>query len=246
MFQKGKSVPKGQRGDIALENLMAARISVGQSAKRFRQEIRKVVSLRYQLFLPSKYVEDRNRSWPLMLFLHGAGERGSDIERVKKHGPPKLVGRRKAFPFIVVSPQCPEGERWKPDALTALLDDVVSRYRIDEDRVYVTGLSLADSGRGLLQARIPVDSRRSLRFAVEASDGAPEISPGPAFPYGHSTVGRIPVPLDESERMINAVTNFGGEARLTVYPKAKHDSWTETYNNDELYEWMLTHKRQDR
>ena len=76
----------------------------GQSAKRFRKEIRKTVSLNYQLFLPSKYGSDRTERWPLMLFLHGAGERGNDIEQVKKHGPPKLVRRRKAFPFIVVSP----------------------------------------------------------------------------------------------------------------------------------------------
>ena len=134
---------------------MAARISMGQSAKRFRKEIRKVVSLRYQLFLPSRYAEDRKKSWPLMLFLHGAGERGSDVERVKKHGPPRLVARRKAFPFVVVSPQCPEGERWKPDTLTALLDDVVSRYRIDEDRVYVTGLSLGGFGTWALAGEDP-------------------------------------------------------------------------------------------
>ena len=71
-----------------------------------------------------------------MLFLHGAGERGKDVEMVKRHGPPKIVGRRRAFPFIVVSPQCDPDGWWDASELTALLDDVVQRYRVDEDRVY--------------------------------------------------------------------------------------------------------------
>ena len=226
---------------------MASRIKTGQTAKRFRKEITKVVALKYQLFLPSKYGEDREKRWPLMLFLHGAGERGNDVEKVKQNGPPKLVGRRKAFPFIVVSPQCAEGKRWRPDALMALLDDVVSQHRVDEDRVVVTGLSLGGYGTWTLAGEHPG------RFAAIA----PICGGGTRFHARSIAQARLPVwvfhgrkdrivPLEESERMVNFITHFGGEAKLTVYPKANHDSWTETYNNSELYEWMLRQNRGDR
>ena len=116
-----------------------ARAKTGQTAKRIRKVITKTVRMDYQLFLPSKYGSDKETRWPLMLFLHGAGERGNKIEQVTKHGPPKLVKRRKAFPFIVVSPQCPVDGWWNPDSMSVLLDDVIARHQVDEDRVVVTG-----------------------------------------------------------------------------------------------------------
>ena len=71
-----------------------------------------VVTMKYLLYLPKDY--DEKQSWPLVLFLHGAGERGDDLNLVKVHGPPKLVAAGKQFPFIVVSPQCPNGHWWEP------------------------------------------------------------------------------------------------------------------------------------
>jgi predicted peptidase len=77
----------------------------GQQAKAFEKEI--TVKLDYLLFLPEGYSADSDKKWPLMLFLHGAGERGSDVNKVKAHGPPRIVQNRKDFPFIVVSPSAP-------------------------------------------------------------------------------------------------------------------------------------------
>jgi predicted peptidase len=223
------------------------KVTTGQSAKRFRKEIKKTVRLNYQLFLPSRYGNDKSERWPLMLFLHGAGERGSDIEQVKTHGPPKLVKRRKAFPFIVVSPQCATDTWWDPDALTALLDDVVSRYRVDEDRVYVTGLSMGGYGSWALggqdpdrfAAIVPIcggGMRMHARRIAQAN------LPVLAF---HGAKDKA-VGLEESQRMVDFIKAFGGDAKLTVYPKAQHDSWTETYDNPELYEWLLSQNRKSR
>jgi len=101
-----------------------------QSPQQLDAQIR--VEMGYLLYLPKDY--DKQESWPLVLFLHGSGERGADLELVKKHGPPKLIAEGKDFPFIVVSPQCPKDRSWEPLELTALLDHVVSNNKVDKDR----------------------------------------------------------------------------------------------------------------
>src|SRR5262245_37617758 len=104
------------------------------------------VRLGYLLYLPMDYDQSNEKSWPLVLFRHGAGERGDDLEKVKTHGPPKLIAAGKEFPFIVVSPQCPKGKWWEPIELLALLDEIAGKYRVDPERIYVTGLSMGGFG----------------------------------------------------------------------------------------------------
>ena len=111
------------------------------------------VTLDYLLYLPKD--DSDEDAWPLMLFLHGAGERGDNLELVKKHGPPKLIAAGKDFPCIVVSPQCPADKYWEPIELIALIDDLSSRYKIDQDRIYVTGLSMGGYGTWRLAACAP-------------------------------------------------------------------------------------------
>ncbi len=226
--------PAGQdRGETSLE------IHPGtQEARELNRDVR--IVLDYLLYLPKDY--DRKDSWPLMLFLHGAGERGDDLELVKKHGPPKLVEQGKQFPFIVVSPQCPKGRWWQTQELSALVDEIVGKYGVDEDRIYVTGLSMGGFGTWALAAYTP------NRFAAIA----PICGGGEA--YWTKDFAHVPtwafhggkdslVPPERSERMVAALNKHGGEAKLTVYPKAAHDSWTETYANPEFYEWLLQQKR---
>ena len=94
------------------------------------------VSLNYLLYLPADY--GKQDQWPLLIFLHGSGERGDDLSLVKTHGPPKLIESGRRFPFIVVSPQCPAYQRWQPAVLSALLDDLEGRLKIDRSRIYLT------------------------------------------------------------------------------------------------------------
>ncbi len=212
-----------------------------QQPQHFERVI--TVTMDYLLYLPNDY--DQVESAPLLLFLHGAGERGSDLERVKLHGPPKLIAAGKEFPFIVVSPQCPGDRWWKPDDLSALLDELVEKYKVDKDRIYVTGLSMGGFGTWGLAASAP------NRFAA--------IVPicGGGDPSTARRLARIPiwvfhgakdpvVPLSASERMVDAVEEAGGNVKFTVYPEAGHDSWTEAYNDPELYKWLLEQKRTPR
>ena len=104
-------------------------------------------------FKPQKC--EQKESWPLLLFLHGAGERGDNLDLVKKHGPPKLIDGGKQFPFIVLSAQCPNGQWWEPFTLTALLDEIVEKYTVDQDRIFLTGLSMGGFGTWSLASRTP-------------------------------------------------------------------------------------------
>src|SRR5262245_10586021 len=111
-----------------------------QTPQSFEKTVTKKVRANYLLYLPRDYSATSKKSWPLMLFLHGAGERGTNLTKVAAHGPPKLVAQgRKDLPFIIVSPQCPAGERWRSETLIPLLDEVITKYRVDTNRLYLTG-----------------------------------------------------------------------------------------------------------
>lgn len=215
----------------------------GQSGRRLNRQVTKLVGCDYLLYLPKGYGQ-QDRKWPLMLFLHGAGERGSDLNLVKKHGPPKLVEAGQDLPFVIVSPQCPAGQWWPEhvDMLSALSDDVQSRYAIDPNRVYLTGLSMGGYGTWVLACQQP---ERFAAIAPVCGGGqaflADRLKNLPVWAF-HGAKDPI-VPLSESRQMVDAVNKAGGQAKLTVYPDAGHDCWTATYENPELYQWLLSHKR---
>ena len=219
------------------------------------------VTLRYLLFTPKDY-KSAGKKWPLMLFLHGLGEcSNDDLSRVKVHGPPHFVDSRPDFPFVLVTPQLPpppgykEGvsytpeqvvalaaEAWKPEELIQLVDHVTAKMNIDRDRVYVTGLSMGGFGTWRLLAAYPD------RFAAAVpicGGGEPEkmaaaLSRVPIWAF-HGAKDDV-VPLSYSQKMVDAVKRAGGDVKLTVYPDGQHDSWKPTYDNQEVYDWLLAHR----
>jgi predicted peptidase len=208
---------------------------------KFEKEIKVKVQLNYLLYLPKGY-EKGKKAWPLVLFLHGGGERGTDIEKVKKHGPPKLIAKGKDFPCIVLSPQA-RGFGWDAQTLHALLDDVTSKYRVDEDRVYVTGMSmggmgtwsLAASRPGRFAAIIPICGGGDAKDAKKLKDLPIRIYQGAKDPV---------VRVETARRMFKALKDAGArDVELTVYPDADHDSWTRTYDDAKVWEWLLKQKR---
>ncbi|QDV33637.1 carboxylesterase family protein [Tautonia plasticadhaerens] len=213
-----------------------------QQEKSFEKEITVTVSLDYLLYLPEDY-EDSDEDFPLLLFLHGGGESGDDLQEVKAHGPPKRIEAGEEYPFIVVSPQSP-GRGWDPQALSALLDEVVATYRVDEDRVFLTGLSMGGFGTWALAA---ADPDRFAAIAPICGGGDPRAADRlkdlPIWVF-HGAKDEV-VPLAASERMVDALEELGADVKFTVYPEAGHDSWTETYDDPGLYEWMLGHSRVD-
>lgn len=223
-----------------------------QTSRHFKGKSKPVAyELDYLLHLPADYDSKNSKRWPLILFLHGAGERGTNLAKVAVHGPPKMVKTNANFPFIVISPQCPSGQTWSDDALLALLDQVVKKHKVDPSRVYLTGLSMGGYGTWSLGLNHP------NRFAAIApicggGDTLPVLLPKTG---NQSALKKLPVwafhggkddvvPLVESERMVNALKRAGNQTvKLTVYPEAGHDSWTEPYKNQQLYDWFLQHTR---
>jgi predicted peptidase len=225
---------------LGIKTACAAEPLPAQSENHFEARITVTAKTDYLLFLPRDYAKSKQR-WPLMLFLHGSGESGSDLAKVKTHGPAKLVEDRPDFPFIVVSPQN-SGRGWNPDTLNALLDRIVSKYRVDKRRIYLTGLSMGGYGTWTLAAEHPE------RFAA-----AVPICGG-GNPKDAALLARLPiwafhgaldtkVPVARTRDMVAAVKAAGGNIRYTEYPQAGHDCWTETYANPELYTWLLEHHR---
>ena len=216
--------------------------TIRQSENKFEKQITITLPANYLLYLPVDYNQSE-KNFPLVLFLHGSGERGDDLEKVKIHGIPKLISEGKDFPFIAVSPQCPNDIFWSVDILSALLDEIESNYRIDTNRVYVTGLSMGGHGTWELAIKEP------NRFAAIApvcgwadTTKACTIAHLPIWIF-HGAKDMV-VPVAAAESMVRALKECGSDVKLTIYPDANHDSWTETYNNEELYKWLLEHSKE--
>jgi predicted peptidase len=200
------------------------------------------VTLRYLLYLPADYDTAKDTRYPLVLFLHGSGERGDDIEKVKIHGPPKLVAAGKEFPFVLCSPQCPADSRWNADELDKLVDELAGTYRIDRQRLYVTGLSMGGSGTWALITSRPEKYAAAMplcgRGDLQAAD---KLAKTPTWVLvGDKDRAET---VQNCQDMAAALKKAGGEAKLTVYPNVPHDCWTMTYNNQEVYDWLLSHRR---
>lgn len=209
-----------------------------QTAKHFSKTIAKEVALDYLLYLPSDYGQN-GKKFPLVLFLHGSGERGSDVNIVKKHGPPSLVEKGQKFPFILVSPQCPAGERWSAETLGPLLDDIESNYNVDASRIYITGLSMGGFGTWDLASAYP--DRFAALIPICGGGNVNTVCTLKNIPIWafHGRKDDV-VPFEQSEMLVNALKACGSNVKFTAYPEAKHDSWTITYDNPEVFEWMLS------
>lgn len=208
-----------------------------------RKSAQRLMKYRYLTYFPRGYDPRRKKGYPLLLFLHGAGERGSKLGLVKKLGPIREIERGRDLPFIVLAPQCPSNGGWNAEALAALLDDFQAGHNVNPARVYLTGLSMGSHGVWMLANAHPE------RFAAIAPVCPPVLRnrvPGrfkdmPAWVF-HGAMDSV-VPITNSLTMVRAIRKAGGSVRLTIYPDAGHDSWTQAYGNPALYRWFLKHRR---
>lgn len=202
---------------------------------------------RFWLYLPERYA-NRDGKLPLIIYLHGSSRRGRDIEKVKANGLPPVLDTKADFDFVVASPQAlsnhPWQECWRPDDLILLLDHLLAEYRIDPERVYLTGLSMGGYGTWACIGK------HADRFAAAVPicgggdpEWAPAMGPLPIWAF-HGEEDHV-VPIRRSREMVEAVERSGGNARLTSYPGVGHDSYTQTYANPELYQWLLQQQKRD-
>jgi predicted peptidase len=168
----------------------------------------------YLRYLPPDY-EPSGRPLPLVLFLHGAGERGDDPFLPAVYGPPKQIMEGRDLPFLLVAPQCPREQRWSPRSLSG-----------------TWALAVAQPHR--FSAIAPV-------CGFGDPSGVAPIAHLPAWVF-HGARDDV-VPLSRSEEMVKALERAGGNVRLTVYPEVGHDSWTPAYAEPGLYPWLLEQRR---
>lgn len=205
----------------------------------------KYYNFNYIKYLPKDY--DENKKYPLVLFLHGAGERGEDLDAVSRHGYMKYVRENgKEYPFIFIGPQCPDDKFWGcyTESLIAFLDYLCTEMPIDLDRVYLTGLSMGGTGTWMLAM---ADPKRFAAIAPICGSGiiwnAGILKDIPIYMY-HGDCDEI-VPINESVNMLKAIDKVGGNAELKICYGIAHNAWDIAYNGDELQNWLLSHKKQD-
>jgi predicted peptidase len=200
--------------------------------------------LKYMLVLPAKYYIEKKDKWPMIMFLHGGSCKGDNLDLVKIYGPAKYAEEQADFPFVVLAPQLPLNKWWtNVDTLAALLDDIIARYNIDEDRIYLTGMSLGGHGAWNLAAA------HSEYFAALAPIASYASEPD----IWAKCLTNIPIwvihgdqddlaPLSVDEKMVDALRECGASPRFTIL-KGRDHFITDVYENNELYDWFLTYKR---
>lgn len=218
--------------------------SLAMTHQEDRVETEKKIALDYLIALPEGYDADGD-AVPVLLFLHGAGERGKDLSKVKMHGPPKMVEKGRDFGAIVVSPQCPKDSWWtyEIDALIALLDKIERDYNVDKKRIYVTGLSMGGYGTFALAARQP----DRFAAAVPICGGgelfaAWRLTKLPMWVF-HGEADNV-VPVEESKRLVRMIQDGGGKrVKLTLYPGVGHNSWDKAYADEAMWKWLFEQQR---
>jgi predicted peptidase len=217
-------------------------------------------TLPYQLMLPENY--DPKQSYPLVIFLHGAGERGTDNVKQSVHGVPQFASEenRKKYPCFLIAPQCPEEKKWvevdwaadkhdtpkepsAPARLTLeLIDSLVKNYSIDKQRIYLTGLSMGGYGTWDLLARRPDFFAAGVVVCGGADEATAEKLKSLPLWVFHGAKDGVVKPI-RSQRMVEALKKVGSKVRYTEYPTVGHDSWNPAYQDPEMMKWLFEQKR---
>ena len=217
-------------------------INSNEQEETFTRQSLKIFSGSYLLYLPDHYSEEPKQNWPVLLYLHSADARSKSLQKVKQEGLPYVLRTGTKLPFIVVAPLCSPEEwwdsHWSLENLNVLLDELIEKYRVDSRRVYLTGWSMGGAGSWKLAndystrfaAVVPISGKTQLKYVAQLRN-----TPIWVFHGAKDTV----VPVSESQKMVDALQNSGGNARLTVFPDTDHEAWQQAYTNPQLYEWLL-------
>ncbi len=215
-------------------------------------------TLPYRIFIPPQLPP---RPVPLLLFMHGAGERGSDNRAQLKHGVREMIlWSRNTEPVIIVAPQCPSGQRWvdvdwskpahtmPPEPSFAMrmaleiINSLQREFAVDPQRLYVTGLSMGGYGTWDIIQRHPEKFAAAMPLCGGGDTaGAALFKDLPIWAFHGDQDGAVPV--SRSRTMVEALKQVGGKIRYTEYPGVGHDCWTRTYADPAVLQWLFSQRR---
>lgn len=242
--------------------------SFAQDLKQYEKQwyVSKGDTMPYRVLLPEGY--DASKTYPLIYFLHGSGERGNDNEKQLVHGAKLFLKEemRKNFPAIVVFPQCPEDSYWsnvirrdtggyreynfipggKPTIAMSmaqrLLKDLLKKYPINKNQVYVGGLSMGGMGTFEIVRRNPKLFAAAFPICGGASPAtAPKLKRVHWWVF-HGAKDNVVV-ISHSEKMVEALKRVNAMVKFTVYPEANHNSWDAAFAEPELFPWLFSNKK---
>ena len=199
----------------------------------------------YIEYLPENF--DSCKKYPLLFYLHGAGERGDDLDSIAMHGYLQYVKEENAeYPFIIIAPQCPDGKYWGcfTESLLNFLDFVCEKLPVDKSRVYLTGISMGGTGTYMLAMAAP---ERFAAIAPICGSGicwyAGALKNIPTYIF-HGDCDTV-IPITESTTMLKNINLSGGNAKMDIYNGVGHNAWDYAYKGDKLYKWMLKFKKRE-
>lgn len=195
------------------------------------------LAAQHLVYLPEGYVGSYD--WPLVVFLHGSGERGTDPQRLRNIGPLSLK-----LPAIVAVPQCVPDSSWQPTDVAALVDHLATRYHVERRRVYLVGYSMG--GFGVVATAAACPEKFAAIVPIVGGRGAADttqLSQVPLWAF-HGAQDKA-VPLQESERLVQQILQAGGQAKLTILPDAGHGICDEVCRRDDLWQWLFAQRRTD-
>lgn len=197
----------------------------------------------YLLYLPENY--DVKKRYPLIIFLHGAGERGDDLSVLKRHSIPAIFDRDVSYQAIVVSPQCKENKTWSstPEKVVAFIKEMIARYNADEDAVTITGISMG--GYGTWQ--VIMDNPTLFAAAAPICGGGmawrADVLVGLPLRIFHGEADGV-VNVFYSKDIYRRLQECGAkDVELFLYPNVGHDVWEQAYKETDLIDWLLSKRR---
>jgi predicted peptidase len=197
----------------------------------------------YLLYLPDNY--DSLKNWPLVIYLHGGSQKGNDLNKLKAYGPPRLIDQGKKFDFIVVSPQCPDGRYWSTENwFDSLYAELLAKYRVDTNRVYLTGISMGGYGTYITAMDHPGKFAALLALCGGCNDSDTSricnLRNIPIWAF-HGTADDI-VSINETKRIVNRLEQCKGNIKFTPLENEGHGIQF-IYEQQDIYDWMLAQRR---
>ena len=202
----------------------------------------------YISYTPKEYYDDTLKKWPLIIYLHGGSSRGADTMKLYCCGIPDQMWRKRGLPFIIVAPQCPINQRWSTDNwFENFYEEVTTKYRIDTNKVYLTGVSLGGSGTWYLAIKYPEKFAaiapmsgftRHIDYIIKNTDKLIDI---PIWAF-HGKLDKV-VEFEDTEWIINRLEGKNKELKFTADPDAGHGMYWSVYPEQELYDWFLKYDK---